>query len=197
MRYRLRANSSTCSFRWPVMKISSLMSSPSSRSMTQSITGRPATRRRGLGTMWVCGRSRVPLPASGMITCISASSVTVFEPHEVVELGRRSLEHVAVHNGLDLMDLLGWDVHRLTGLEWPSHHGIAPSDAKLELTAQDVHGLILQVVVLKAEHVPRFDVKDLAHIALRAGPDQLVTPGLLHSIRYVRHSVSHDPGVKH
>ena len=52
------------------MKMSSSMSSPSSRSITQSITGRPATLSSGFGTRCVCGRSRVPFPASGMITCI-------------------------------------------------------------------------------------------------------------------------------
>src|SRR5919112_1623620 len=151
MRYRARAKSSTCSFRCPVMKISSVISRLSSRSMTQSITGRPATLSSGLGTMWVCGRSRVPLPAGGMITCISASSIAVFQPHEIVELRRRGLDQVAVHHRLDLVNQLGRNVHRFTGLERPRHHGIAAAGAELELATQYVHGLVLQVVILKAE----------------------------------------------
>src|SRR5919107_1000036 len=174
MRYRARAKSSTCSFRCPVMKISWVISSPSSRSMTQSITGRPATLSSGLGTMWVCGRSRVPLPARGMITCISASSVAVFQPHEIVELRRRGLEHVAVLHRLDLVDQLGGDVHRFAGLERPGDHGIAASGAELELAPEHVHGLVLQVVILQTEHVSCLDVQDLAHVALGAGPDQFV-----------------------
>src|SRR5919107_4264221 len=152
MRYRARAKSSTCSFRCPVMKISSLISRPSSRSMTQSITGRPATLSSGLGTRWVCGLSRVPFPASGMITCISPSSVAVFEAYEIVELGRRSLEHVAVHNRLDLVDQLRWDMHCVPRLERPGHCRIAPSGPQLELAMQNVHGLVFQIVILQAEY---------------------------------------------
>src|SRR3954469_9582332 len=99
------------------MKISSVTSSPSRRSITQSITGRPATFSSGLGTRCVCGRSRVPLPASGMITCMSASSVAVLEPDQVVELRRGGLEDVAVHDGFDLVHEPGRDVDRLTRLE--------------------------------------------------------------------------------
>ena len=36
-----------------------------------SITGLPATLSIGFGVMCVCGRRRVPFPASGMITFIA------------------------------------------------------------------------------------------------------------------------------
>src|SRR5688572_29670846 len=101
------------------MKISSLTSRPSSRSITQSITGRPATLSSGLGTRWVWGRRRVPFPASGMITCMSASTVAVLDSHQIVELGRGGLEHVAVLHRLDLVNQPGWDVNRLVGPEPP------------------------------------------------------------------------------
>src|SRR5215210_4637463 len=101
------------------MKISSLTSSPARRSITQSMTGRPATLSSGLGTRWVCGRRRVPFPASGTITCMSASAVAVLEPDQVVELGCGCLQHVAVHDGLDLVDEPGRNVHRLARLERP------------------------------------------------------------------------------
>src|SRR5882724_10742640 len=95
------------------MKISSLTSSPWRRSITQSMTGRPATFSSGFGVRWVWGRSRVPFPASGMITCMSASSVAVLEPDEIVELGSGCLQDVAVGDGLDLVNQPGRDVHGL------------------------------------------------------------------------------------
>src|SRR5919108_3634993 len=107
------------------MKISSVTSSPSSRSITQSITGRPATLSSGLGTRWVCGLSRVPFPASGMITCISIPSVAVLQPHEIIQVWGRGLQHVAVHDRLDLMHQLGRDMNRLAGLERAGHQLVA------------------------------------------------------------------------
>src|ERR1700674_345732 len=118
------------------MKINSVTSSPSSRSITQSMTGRPATLSSGLGTRCVCGLSRVPLPASGMITCISTSSVAVLEAHKVVELGRGCLEHVAVYHGLDLVNQLGRNVHCLSGLEWPRHQSLALLGSEGELARE-------------------------------------------------------------
>src|SRR3954469_14786745 len=146
------------------MKISSVTSSPSSRSITQSITGRPATFSNGLGTKCVCGRSRVPLPARGMITCISVPSVTVLKPDEVVQLRCGGLEDIAVHHRLDLMDHLRGHVHRLARPERPGHQLFPCLGSKDQLAGQHVHRLILQVVVLKAEHMSRLDVKDLSDV---------------------------------
>src|SRR5512146_1006023 len=120
------------------MKISSSTASPERRSITQSITGRPATLSSGLGTRCVCGRSRVPFPASGMITCMSASAVAVLEPHEVVQLGRGRLEHVAVHDGLDLMYEHRRDVRRLARAEGPGHEGITLLGAEDQLAPEHV-----------------------------------------------------------
>src|SRR6478752_3091696 len=125
------------------MKISSLTSSPSSRSITQSMTGRPATLRSGLGTRWVWGRRRVPFPASGMITCMSASAVAVLEPDKVVELRRGCFEHVAVDHRFDLVDELGRDVDGLpclerTGLELGT--GTRAQD-ELAQSSSNPHGL--------------------------------------------------------
>src|SRR6266699_3491111 len=74
------------------------------------MTGRPATRTRGLGTRLVSGMSRVPFPASWTMTFMSHPPVAVFEPHDVVDLGRRSLEQVGRHHRLELMDQLRFDV---------------------------------------------------------------------------------------
>src|SRR4030095_1871645 len=120
------------------MKISSLTSRPSSRSITQSITGRPATFSRGLGTRWVCGRSRVPFPASGMITCMSASAVAVLETHQIVELGRRCLEHVAVLDGFDLVHESWWNVCALARPEAPFLQLTGRPRADEQLTPGDV-----------------------------------------------------------
>src|SRR4051812_41314267 len=138
------------------MKISSVTSSPSSRSITQSITGRPATLSNGLGVRWVCGRSLVPLPARGMITCISVPSVTVLKPDKVVQLRCGGLEHIAVHHRLDLMDHLRWNVHSLARPEGTSQQLFPRLGSQDQLAGEDVHRLILQVVVLKAEHVACF-----------------------------------------
>src|SRR5688572_10115101 len=189
--YRARANASTCSLRCPVMKISSVTSRPSSRSITQSITGRPATLSSGFGTRWVWGRSRVPLPASGMITCMSASSVSVLEAHQVVELGRGGLEHVAVHHRLDLVDQLGRNMDRLAGLERSADKRVSGLGPKNELSGQHMHGLVLLVVILETEDVPRLHMQDLPHVAIGPGPDELIAPGLLHSERHLRHSALH------
>src|SRR6202040_713154 len=44
---------------------------------------------------------------------------------------------------------------------------------------EDVHRLVLDLVVLQAERVPGLDVQDLPHVAIGPGPDQLMAPGLL------------------
>src|SRR3954464_11289624 len=115
------------------MKISSVLSRPSSRSITQSTTGRPATLSSGLGTRRVGGRRRVPFPARGMITCISTSSVAVLEAYQIIQLGRRGLEHVAVHNRLDLVDQPGRDMHALTRPERTGNGSVTLPGAELEL----------------------------------------------------------------
>src|SRR5574337_1591629 len=190
IRYRLVAYASTCSFRWPVMKMSSSTPSASSRSITQSMTGRPATLRSGLGTRWVWGRRRVPLPASGMIACISHPPVPVFQPDHVIQGGRRGFQHVAVHHGLDLVDHGRPDPHRLAGPERAGVEGIAFPDPQNQLALQHMHGLVLALVILQATSLPRLHVEHLPHVAVGAGPDELVTPRLLHPVRHVGHQPS-------
>src|SRR5882724_8285514 len=170
------------------MKISSLTSSPTRRSITQSMTGRPATLSNGLGTRWVWGRRRVPFPASGMITCMSASAVAVLEPDQVVELRRGCLEHVAVHDRLDMVDEPSRDVHRLAFLEDARDQLGAGAGAENELAPEHVHRLVLQVVVLQTQDVTRLHVQDLAHVAIRARPDELVAPRFLDTVRHIGHS---------
>src|SRR5689334_24776443 len=88
------------------------------------ITGLPATLSIGFGVMYVCGRSRVPLPASGMMTfmpraswgicraCVGGAlsrrarafaSVASLNSHDVIELGSARLEHVVVGDGFHVV----------------------------------------------------------------------------------------------
>src|SRR5689334_15120973 len=172
------------------MKISSLTSSPSSRSITQSMTGRPATLSSGLGIRWVCGRRRVPFPASGMITCMSASSVAVLEADQIIELRRGCLEDIAVHHGLDLVNQLGRNVNGLAGLERARLELRARAGAENELAAEHVHRLVLEIVVLETQDVARLHVENLADIPVGARPDQLIPPWFVHSIRHIGHGAS-------
>src|SRR2546430_1587357 len=151
------------------------------------MTGRPATRTRGLGTRLVSGRSRVPFPASGTMTFMSHPPVAVFEPHDVVDLGRRSLEQVGRHHRLELMDQLRLDVECRPLRHGPLDQGIALLDPQDDLAREHVDRFVLLVVVLQRQNVSRLDVQDLADVAVGPGPDQLVPPRLLHAIRELAH----------
>src|SRR5690349_9323941 len=105
-----------------------------------SITGLPATLSIGFGVMCVCGRKRVPLPASGMITfmtrasavsgvsesecrCVALgragalTSVAILEANDVVDLRRADFENVAVGDRFHVMHGAGCDAEGLSGLE--------------------------------------------------------------------------------
>src|SRR6266480_1368612 len=151
------------------------------------MTGRPATRTRGLGTRLVSGSRRVPLPASGTMTFTSHPPVAVFEPHHVVDLGRRGLKQVARHHRLELMDQLGLDVERRPLRHEPFDQRIAPLDTENDLPREHVNRFVLLVVVLQRQDVSGLDVQDLAHVAVGPGPDQLVAPWLLHTVLQVSH----------
>src|SRR6266567_2870382 len=151
------------------------------------MTGRPATRTRGLGTRLVSGRSRVPFPASGTMTFMSHPPVTVFEPHDVVDLGRRSLEQVGRHHRLELMDQLRFDVECRPLRHGPLDQGIALLDPQDDLAREHVDRFVLLVVVLQRQDVSRLDVQDLADVAVGPGPDQLVPPRFLYTVWQVSH----------
>src|SRR5947199_3272485 len=151
------------------------------------MTGRPATRTRGLGTRLVSGSRRVPLPSSGTMTFTSHPPVAVFEPHHVVDLGRRGLEQVARLHRLDLMDQLGLDVERRPLRHGPFDQRIAPLDTENDLAREHVNRFVLLVVVLQRQDVSGLDVQDLADVAVGPGPDQLVPPRFLHTVWQVSH----------
>src|ERR671926_1938508 len=91
-----------------------------------AITGLPATLSIGFGVTCVCGLSRVPFPASGMMTFMVPvslrcacpfSPVAVAEPHDIVQIRRGGLEHVAVRHRLHVVDGARGDAERLSNLE--------------------------------------------------------------------------------
>src|SRR4051812_49672269 len=125
-----------------------------------------------------------------MITCISPSSVSVLETHQIVQLRGTGLEHVTIPHRLDLMDHLGRDVDRLTGLKCPGLEALAIAGSKGELPREYVHRLVLHIVILQTEHVTGFHVKNFSDIAISPGPDQLVAPRLLDSVWHVGHGIS-------
>ena len=65
---------------------------------------------------------------------------------------------------------------RLAGLERARLERVAGPGAEDQLAPEHVHRLVLQVVVLQAQHVPRLHVEDLAHVAVGAGPDRARSP---------------------
>src|SRR5437016_7862708 len=151
------------------------------------MTGRPAPRTSGCATRLVSGRSRVPFPASGTMTFMSRPPVAVFEPHDVVDLGGGSLEQVGRGHGLELVDQLRLDVERRALRHGPLDQSVSLLDAEHDLAREHVDGLVLLVVVLEREHVAGLDVKDLPDVAVRAGPNQLVAPGLFDAVGEVGH----------
>src|SRR2546425_9641307 len=154
------------------------------------MTGRPATRTRGLGTSLVSGRSRVPFPARGTMTFMSHPSVAVFEPHHVVDFGSRGLEQVGRHHRLELVDHLRLDVERGSLRHGPLDQRIALLDAQDDLAREHVDRFVLLVVVLQRQDVSGLDVEDLADVAVGSGPDQLVAPWLVDAIRQLAHAPS-------
>src|SRR3954470_15057499 len=125
-----------------------------------------------------------------MINCISTSSVSVLETHQIVQLRGTGLEHIGIHHRLDLMDHLGRDVDRLTGFKRPALQALALTGSKGQLAREYVHRLVLHIVILQAEHVTRLHMKNFSDIAVGPGPDQLVAPRLLHSVWHVGHGIS-------
>src|SRR4029077_3324407 len=140
------------------------------------MTGRPATCTSGLGTRLVSGRSRVPFPASGTMTFMSHPAVAVFEPDHVVDFRGRCLEQIRRHDRLELMDELGLDMEGGAPRHALFDQGVTPLDAQDDLPGEHVDGLVLLVVVLQRQHLPRLDMENLADVAVRAGPDQLMAP---------------------
>src|SRR6185503_3166033 len=122
----------------------------------------------------------------------SASAVAVLESHEIVQLRGGCLEDIAVHHRLDLVNELGGDVHRLAGPERAFLQPVARLGPEHQLAPEHMHRLVLAIVVLETQDVPGAHVEELADVAIGAGPDQLVAPGLVDTIRDLWHAASDD-----
>src|SRR5207249_8930863 len=90
-------------------------------------------------------------------------------------------------HGLELVDQLRLDVERRALRHAPLDQSVSLLDAEHDLAREHVDGLVLLVVVLEREHVAGLDVKDLPDVAVRAGPNQLVAPGLFDAVGEVGH----------
>src|SRR4029079_2794261 len=112
-----------------------------------------------------CGRRRVPLPASGMITfmtwtswrwchgaaswCVGAApTVSFLEPHDIVELGRARLEDIAVRHGLHVMHCPRRYAEGLSALEPHAAHLAIHFHPVQERAGKEMNRLVLRVVVL-------------------------------------------------
>src|SRR6266536_5871500 len=113
----------------------------------------------------------------------SRPTVAVLEPHDVLHLGRRDLEHVAVGDGDHPVLHARLDVVAVARLHPVLAQPVALVEDEDELPRPEVDRLVLALVVLEREAVSRLDVQDLAHVTIRESPPQLVAPGLLDAPR--------------
>src|SRR5262245_15533750 len=106
--------------------------------------------------------------------------VPVFEPHDVVELGRRGLEDEGVLERAPAVYDPGREAERAAGAD-DLDVGRTPRLPDLELDAArvDVDDLVLAPVELEAELLARADEEHLADVALRGRVDDLVAPRLV------------------
>ena len=122
---------------------------------------------------------------------LSSPSVTIFEPHDVVQLGRRHFEDVAVLDRRHAMHGFRRDVDAFAGKHLALHKALAFLNLEQQLAGVQVDRFVLHVVVLKAERVAGVHVNQLADIALGLGPVQLVAPGLLDATDLARSVCGH------
>ena len=107
-----------------------------------------------------------PLPASGMMTFMVRSflaSVAVLEADDVVEMRRARFQHVAVGDGLDVVDGSRRDPERLSRLQ-PHVLQLVTSlhlHPVLHLPAEEIDGLVFQVVILHESDWPAFTCRIL------------------------------------
>src|ERR1700722_8980303 len=149
------------------------------------ITGLPATLIIGLGVTCVWGRSRVPLPASGMMTFTACSrragpfaSVLVAQTDHIIQVRRRRLQHVAIRDRDHLVHRPRRIVIRLTDCEPHVPQRPIDLDEIPHFAGEKMDGFFLDVVILKGQLVPGLDMQDLAHVLPAVRPDRLMAPRL-------------------
>src|SRR5262249_54042365 len=120
----------------------------------------------------------------------AGAPVAVLEADDVVQLGGRHLEDVAVLDPGHAVDGAGRDVEGVARLhlEPAQLRGLAPASRLEEHPAGlDQDRLVRQVVVLERQALAPAQVEDLAHVAFGAGPPELVAPGFLDAARDLGH----------
>src|SRR5688500_19737992 len=103
------------------------------------------------------------------------AAVAVLEPHDVVELRRRDLEHERILERSPAVHGSGLEAERAPG---PDHLDVGRpprlSDLELDAARVDEDHLVLLAVELKAELLAGADEQHLAEVAVRHGVDELV-----------------------
>src|SRR5687767_10965216 len=120
----------------------------------------------------------------------SRSAVAIFEPYHVVEFRRGDFEDVAVLDRRHAVDGLWRDVDGFARLHLALDELVPFLDLEEHAPGPEEDRLVLLVVVLQTERVAGVHVNELADVALRLRPMQLVSPGLLHTRHVVRHAFS-------
>src|SRR3954468_13775013 len=118
-------------------------------------------------------------------------SITVLEPHDVMELRGGDLDDVAaVFARHHAVPGPGRDVVGVAAPEDPADQRAVLLHHQLHLAVGEVEGLVLDLVILEREGVAGVHVQDLAHVTVGVGEDQLIPPRLLHSANGKTHRES-------
>src|SRR4051812_7101610 len=86
------------------------------------------------------------------------------------------------------MDQFGWNVKCLARAHPALDQRLILLEPQDDFPRQHVDRFVFLVVILQREHVARLDVQDLADVAVRLCPDDLVAPGLVDPVRDVVHA---------
>src|SRR5207245_9371329 len=92
------------------------------------------------------------------------AAVAIFEPDDVVELGRRDLEDVDVRRGDHAVNRSRRDVVRVALAHAHGFHALLRADLEIQLALPHEDGLVLLHVILARELLALLDVQDLPDV---------------------------------
>src|SRR6266550_2478232 len=125
-------------------------------------------------------------PAARLRGAGPLAAIAVTQPHHVVQLRRRNLEHLAIVDRLERVNLARDVPPGVSGTELDGGQPVLGWSLDQKQPAREhVGALVLALVELQRQAVARFDVQDLAGVRVSERPPQLVTPRLLHLVREV------------
>ena len=114
------------------------------------------------------------------IGCAGAP-VAIFQANDIVQLGGRYLDDIGVDKRDHAVAQARLDVKRLLRPKLGGGQRIAAFGVfEAQAAVKDHDRLVLAVVILQRKLFPRLDVQDLADVARRLCPDQLMSPGFGH-----------------